>query len=72
MFPTMIPRDQGGYVTVSEEYPLGADKLGRDLLSRIIYGARISLAVARDRASFQHFHRLGGGLNRRICRWARG
>lgn len=26
-------------------YPLGADHLGRDLLSRIIYGARISLAV---------------------------
>ena len=46
VFPTMIPRDQGGYVTVKDEYPLGADKLGRDLLSRIIYGARISLAVA--------------------------
>ena len=26
-------------------YPLGADHLGRDLLSRIIYGVRISLAV---------------------------
>lgn len=27
------------------EYPLGADFLGRDLLSRLIYGARISLTV---------------------------
>lgn len=25
------------------EYPLGADKLGRDLLSRVIYGTRTSL-----------------------------
>lgn len=46
MFPTMLPRDQGGYVTISDKYPLGADKLGRDLLSRILYGARVSLAVA--------------------------
>jgi oligopeptide transport system permease protein len=35
-----------GYVTVSDKYPLGADNLGRDLLSRIIYGARVSLMVA--------------------------
>jgi peptide/nickel transport system permease protein len=27
----------------SEKYPLGTDHLGRDLLSRILYGARISL-----------------------------
>jgi oligopeptide transport system permease protein len=35
-----------GYTTQRNEYPLGADSLGRDILSRIIYGARISLAVA--------------------------
>ena len=46
IFPTMIPRPDGGYVTISDQYALGADKLGRDLLSRIIYGARVSLAVA--------------------------
>jgi oligopeptide transport system permease protein len=46
IFPTMIPKTEGGYVPISDQYPLGADKLGRDLLSRIIYGARVSLAVA--------------------------
>ena len=28
------------------EHPLGTDKLGRDMLSRIIYGARVSLMVS--------------------------
>ena len=53
MFPVMEAKefdenDQlvSGYVTVSDKYPLGADALGRDLWSRLIYGARISLAVA--------------------------
>lgn len=27
-------------------YPLGADRLGRDLLSRLMFGARVSMAVA--------------------------
>jgi peptide/nickel transport system permease protein len=30
----------------SLDYPLGTDKLGRDILSRIIYGARVSLVVS--------------------------
>src|SRR5213079_1532432 len=29
----------------SRDYPLGTDQLGRDLLSRMIYGARISMLV---------------------------
>lgn len=33
---------QGGTI----EHPLGTDKVGRDILSRIIYGARVSLAVS--------------------------
>jgi peptide/nickel transport system permease protein len=33
---------QGG----SLSYPLGTDKVGRDILSRIIYGARVSLTVS--------------------------
>src|SRR5687768_6552028 len=30
----------------SWEYPLGTDPLGRDILSRMIYGARVSLSVS--------------------------
>ncbi len=41
VFPSMQP-----YVQVSNNYLLGADYVGRDLFSRIIYGARISLTVA--------------------------
>ena len=29
----------------SEQYQLGTDQLGRDLLSRLIYGARLSLGM---------------------------
>lgn len=38
--------NHNGYVNVRNEYFLGADNLGRDILSRLIYGARISLAIA--------------------------
>jgi len=34
--------EQGGTI----DHPLGTDKLGRDMLSRMIHGARISLAVS--------------------------
>jgi oligopeptide transport system permease protein len=34
------------YAQLSSDYSLGADYVGRDLFSRIIYGARVSLTVA--------------------------
>jgi len=47
VFPSMKPiGEEGGYIKVNNSYLLGADGLGRDLLSRIIYGTRISLSIA--------------------------
>ena len=65
-------------------HPLGADAMGRDIYSRIVYGARISLAVGlgstfarqcirrRARADLRLYRRLGRphhtALGRRACR----
>jgi oligopeptide transport system permease protein len=47
VFPTMKPVGvEGGYAKISDKYILGADYNGRDMLSRIIFGTRVSLAVA--------------------------
>jgi oligopeptide transport system permease protein len=41
VFPTMK-----AYTKINNSYPLGADYVGRDVFSRIIYGTRVSLTVA--------------------------
>ena len=41
LFPSMKP-----YAKISDKYPMGADYVGRDLYSRLVYGARISMAIA--------------------------
>lgn len=44
------------------EYPLGTDHLGRDSLSRILYGSRISLAVGLSAVLIQVVIGIGLGL----------
>jgi oligopeptide transport system permease protein len=46
-----MPAGAEGYARISDKFPLGADSLGRDVLSRTIYGSRVSLTVAFFAAS---------------------
>jgi len=42
----LLPANAENYAKISDAYPLGADHLGRDLLSRTLYGTRVSLTIA--------------------------
>ena len=42
----LLPANAENYAKISDAYMLGADHLGRDLLSRTLYGTRVSLTIA--------------------------
>jgi oligopeptide transport system permease protein len=42
----ILPEGAENYAKLTDKFPLGADHLGRDLLSRALYGARVSLSFA--------------------------
>jgi len=58
-----------GTFTATTSYPLGTDDLGRDLLARILYGARASLMVATLSVSVSL---LVGTILGLIAGWFRG
>jgi oligopeptide transport system permease protein len=43
--PLLPIKNVAGYAKISNQFLFGSDELGRDLLSRIIYGIRVSLPV---------------------------
>lgn len=47
---------------------LGTDNLGRDVLARVIYGIRISLAISLVSVAFALICRNGHRYNFRLCR----
>ena len=49
-------------------YILGADHLGRDVLTRIMYGGRVSLTVAAISARDRHLHRISPRTRQRLLR----
>lgn len=42
----LLPEGAENYARISDKFPLGADHLGRDIWSRTLYGARVSLIIA--------------------------
>jgi peptide/nickel transport system permease protein len=67
--PSLAPHDVGEIVDmdvfgdISREFPLGTDYLGRDMLSRILFGARYTVVVALAATLLAS----GGGLLLGMC-----
>ena len=49
------------YVAPGREFPMGTDQLGRDVLSRVIWGARLSLYVGAGLGALRHHPRRACG-----------
>ena len=56
----------------SAQYILGTDQLGRDLLSRLIYGARISIFVGLAATTLHVFCRCADRRHGRLLWWETG
>ena len=63
MLATVPP---AGFAEREPGYLLGTDELGRDVLSRLIYGTRIALIVAFVAAGLACLHRLAARPARRL------
>lgn len=56
----------------SADFWFGSDVLGRDIYSRVLYGARVSLTVGLSVATFASFAGLAIGIVSGFIRWADG
>lgn len=56
----------------SAEFPLGADNNGRDILSRIIHGARVSLYISTTSVALAALVGVALGIIAAWYRWTRG
>ena len=65
-------RDRATGKKVTVDYKLGSDTLGRDVYSRIIYGARISLIVGLSVAVISIVIGVGVGVLAGYVRWLDG
>jgi peptide/nickel transport system permease protein len=55
------------YASPSAEHPMGTDKFGRDVFTRVLYGGRISLTVGLIAVAIGATATLGGWSTRRRC-----
>lgn len=75
--PWLAPKDpnkvsvRNALVPPSIEFPLGTDNNGRDILSRIIYGARISLYISATSVGIAALVGVSLGLLAAWYRWLR-